>query len=53
MVVHLTGMALDGHKRIVECIRRHAGDKAQVEELDNKLAATNLLASVVPNCLSP
>ncbi|MHB1426783.1 MAG: protein kinase domain-containing protein [Gemmataceae bacterium] len=39
-IVHLTGMALDGHKRIVEYIDRNAGEKVQVEEL-NKILGPN------------
>jgi len=46
MVVHLTGMALDGHKRIVEFIRHDAGEKVQVEELDKQRGANG------PVCIS-
>ncbi len=46
MVVHLTGVALDGHKRIVEFVRHHAGEKVQVEELDKKRGANG------PVCIS-
>ncbi len=37
-ILHLTGTAYDGHRRIVEYFRRTGGDKVQVEELDAKLA---------------
>jgi hypothetical protein len=46
MVVHLTGMALDGHKRIVDFIRHTAGDQVQVEELDKRMGANG------PVCVS-
>jgi hypothetical protein len=45
-IVHLTGTALDGHKRIVEHIRRHAREEVRVEEMDKRLAANG------PVCLS-
>ncbi len=45
-IVHLTGMDLDGHKRIVEFIRHDAGEKAQVEELNAKMGANG------PVCIS-
>jgi hypothetical protein len=39
IIVHLSGVALDGHKRIVEFIRRHAGKTVRVEELTQLPAA--------------
>jgi hypothetical protein len=45
-IVHLTGMHLDGHKRIVEFIRHDAEEKAQVEELNAKIGANG------PVCIS-
>jgi hypothetical protein len=36
--VRLSGTALDGHKRIVDFIRRNSGEKLQVEEQDRSLA---------------
>ncbi len=46
LVVHLTGIALDGHKQIVEFIRHNAGEKVQIEELDKKMGANG------PVCMS-
>jgi hypothetical protein len=37
-IVRLSGTALDGHKRIVEFIRRNTEEKVQVEEQDRSLA---------------
>jgi hypothetical protein len=37
-IVRLSGTALDGHKRIVEFLRRNAGEKIEVEEQDRNLA---------------
>jgi serine/threonine-protein kinase len=46
MVLRLTGTALDGHKRIVEFLRRNAGGNVQIDELDKKLGANG------PVCVS-
>jgi serine/threonine-protein kinase len=45
-ILHLTGTAVDGHRRIVEYLRRTGGDKVRVEELDARLAANG------PVCIS-
>ncbi len=39
VIVHVSGTALDGHKRIIDFIRRNAGESVRVEELDARLAA--------------
>jgi hypothetical protein len=38
-IVHLTGTALDGHRRIVEYLERISGGKIQIEEKDRRLMA--------------
>jgi hypothetical protein len=38
MIVHLTGTALDGHRRIVKYLRRAGEENVQVEQLDARLA---------------
>jgi hypothetical protein len=46
VIVHLGGVARDGHKRAVEFLRGNAGGKLQVEELDRRLGANG------PVCVS-
>jgi hypothetical protein len=46
VVVHLTGIDLDGHKRIADFVRQSAGETVQVEELDKKMGANG------PVCIS-